>query len=293
MQFSCKNLLTVSVLSIFTFLTQGAVADQHQDDVAVKFPPVTSPFVIPPGTPVNYYNLLMNVGQDDELSKSAITLFTESGFRDFLGWDQAKIDAYRGTAMAWFTERFGLDFTGYTYDPTTGTVTTSWGLMVPYRYQGYFRVLSSNNFAVPPYTPITPSSDCLSQYTLVFFGVPTYTGTYGNQTPIVGNASDSLSYGVHRIFLNYSATNYKTFFARNYYPGNVIPQTPVTPRARYVDQMYSPDFGPGIAFISEASFQYTNQQNFDELVLATWSFPGSFVDACTDWNGFDAAPVAP
>ena len=81
--------------------------------------------------------MLLTVGQDEALDTAALTLFTTSGFTDVLGWDNTKIDQFRQAAIDWYLERFGIDFSQGTYDPSNGSVVTDFGIMIPIRYQGF------------------------------------------------------------------------------------------------------------------------------------------------------------
>jgi len=254
-----------------------------------------SPWVIPTNAKLNTFDLLLVIGQDEELSNPPIELFTTKGFKDMLGWDDEKITTFRQAAISWFNERFGIDFSNGLYDPNTESITTSFGVMFPYYYQGYLRVLLSNNTKIPPYTRLTPSSVGQAEYLVVFFDTPTYTGTYANGgAAITGNVSDTLAYGCSRIFLNRSNMKTYSIFDRSYYPIAAVPnrESPTRQVDRY--QLYSPEFGSGFSCVNSSAESTPNANGkFNTNALATWCFPGTYVNTLADYNEFTEAPVQP
>lgn len=238
----------------------------------------------------NHYNLLLTTGMDEVLDESAIT-FGTGGFTE-LGWDQAKIDQYRNAAIAWFIERFGIDFSQGYYDAASGTVSTDIGILVPISYSGKLRVIASNNYKIPPYTFLTPSVIRAAIYVVVFTGAPfNYGGTYANGTSIPGDPTENLNYSCHRIYLNRSETKHETFFLRNFYPNPNEKGGPIPDRVTEKMQIFSPTFGPGFCNASSAVPSVPNiDGKYPTHIRASWSFPGSFT--IPDWNGFTEAPVS-
>lgn len=306
MRISCKKLWPL--LGLLLAFSQGAldafalpsniqeiVQQKQLHEIPDEKTSGISPWVIPPGAHLNKFDLLMVLGQDEELSNPPIQLFTTSGFKNMLGWGDAKITTFREAAIDWFNERFGIDFSNGFYDPNTESIVTDFGIMLPYYYQGYFRVLLSNNLKILPYTALTPSSVGQAEYVVIFFTAPLYSGTYANGGPaITGNVTDALTYGCSRIFLNYSGSKHYSVFDRSYYPIEAVPN--ITDPRRQVDryQLYSPEFGSGYSFVSSAADSIPNTNGkFGTNALATWCFPGSHLDILTDYNGFNQAPVEP
>ena len=210
--------------------------------------PKISPWVIPPTADVTHYKLLLVNGQDDEVPFSPVTYpgpQATDAFKDIFNWNDSQVAQLRNAAIAWFIERFGVDFSTGFLDPATGIVITDFGLMVPLLYAGYYRVLSSNNCKIPPYSKKTPSTVLRAEYTVVFFTAPVYGGTYASCGPIQGKVTDIISYAALKILLNYSGTKSYLFFGRAYYPTEPVPC--VFDPTRQIDryQLLSPDFGPG------------------------------------------------
>ena len=210
--------------------------------------PKISPWVIPPTADVTHYKLLLVNGQDDEVPFLPVTFpgpQATDAFKDIFNWNDSQVVQLRNAAIAWFIERFGIDFSTGFLDPTTGIVITDFGLLIPLLYAGYYRVLSSNNCKIPPYSKKTPSTVLRAEYTVVFFTAPVYGGTYASCGPIQGKVTDVLSYAALKIFLNYSGTKSYIFFGRAYYPTEPVPC--VFDPTRQIDryQLISPDFGPG------------------------------------------------
>ncbi len=293
---TCNKLLSVLALSMFAFLSPTLDADNpvSEDKTILDVP--QNPNVIPLGTPLNHYKLLLHIGQDDQVPVDRAIVFSTDGFSSVLGWDDAQVTAFREAAIQWFIERFGIDFSNGTLDPVSGRITTNFGIMLPYTYQGYNRVLASNNLQIPAYTPLTPSSVSLVQYSVAFFSTPTYTGTYAENVPggaIVGNQSDDISYGCWKIFLNYQGTKTQTFFSRTYYP-SIITEDNANP-SRNLDryQLYSEEFGPGYA-TTDSALGFGGEVVDGKIganAHTIWRFRGAFYDKLNDYNGFTTAPV--
>jgi hypothetical protein len=290
---TCNKLLPVLALSMFAFLSPTLNANNPELECKTK--PIISQNVIPPGTPLNHYNLLLHIGQDDQVPVGRAIDFSTAGFSTILGWDDAQVTTFREAAIQWFIERFGIDFSTGTFDPVSGRITTDFGIMLPYTYQGYNRVLGSNNELIPAYTPITPSSVTLVQYSVAFFSTPTYTGTYAANVPggaIIGNQSDNISYGCWRIFLNYRGTKTQTFFSRTYYP-SIITEDNANP-TRNLDryQLCSSVFGPGYATTDSAiGLTEVVDGKVGANAHTIWHFPGAFYDKLSDYNGFTTPPL--
>lgn len=291
-------LLTLSIFSSVQAidvvgLYEAAKGRKIDESRTEKKPTTCSPNVIPPGTPLNHFDLILTLGQDEALSTPAITLFTTSGYTDIFGWDSAKITAFREAAVEWYIERFGIDFSDGEFDPETGTILTDFGIMIPYRYQGDFRVLASTSKLIPPYTPDTPSSVGFCNYSAFFFSPPVYHGTYGGVGGVQGNATDAISFGAYRIFTNCKGTKFFTIFGRSHYPESAVPNVSGN-RNMNRFQLFSPDFGPGFADINSAILTVPNGEGlFPTDVINTMVFPGTFQVEFSDWNGYTASPVTP
>lgn len=295
MYFTCKKLFPVLALSMFSFLIPVGLNADSENSPLEERTVLVNPNVIPPGTPLNYYDLLLHLGQDEQVPAERAIQFSPAGFTSVLDWDDTQITDFRQAAVQWFNDRFGIDFSGGIFDPVSGTITTDFGIMIPYTYQGYYRVLASSDIHIPAYTPITPSSVSLVQYAAIFFGTPTYRGTYAANVPggaIVGNQSDALDYGVFKIFLNYRGTKSQLFFARSYYP-SIITEDNANP-TRNLDryQLHSPIYGPGYGTADSAfGFGEIVDGKIGTYAHSMWRFPGAYYDKLSDYNGFTTAPV--
>lgn len=291
MYITCKKLLSVLALSMFAFSSQVALNAVTPDLVDKNIP--INPNVIPPGTQLNNYDLLLHVGQDESVPVARALDISLDGFSSVLGWNDSQVAQFRQAAIDWFLVRFGIDFRNGAFDPNSGAIITDFGIMIPITYQGYYRVLASSDWRIRPYTPITPSSVTLVEYAVQFFTTPTYTGTYAANAPggaIVGNQTDALDYGCWKIFLNYPGTNTQIFFGRAYYPSNISGDFP----SRNLDriQLFSEVYGSGYS-TADSALAYTGQPtgNIDAYAHSMWRFPGAFIHELSDYNGFTVAPV--
>lgn len=246
------------------------------------------------GSSLNKYDLLLTVGSDEVLDEAPVAFGTQ-GFTSHFGWDDTKITAYRNAAIDYILTRFGIDLTNGYYDEASGTVSIASGSLVPLNYVTNYRVLSSNNFHILPYSVLTPSKVYASEYVFIPNGAPyDYEGTYTNGSgPVAGSPYDTISYGIYKIVLNRSESKYEIFFSRNYYPSQAVPLsfTPAPVRSFSRSQLFSPTYGPGFAFMNVANPLGPDENGkYPTQTRASWSFPGSFT--IPDWNGFTSAPVA-
>lgn len=241
----------------------------------------------------NQYNLLLTVGMDEVLDQSAVE-YGPTGFTTYLGWNQATIDTFRASAIQWFNDRFGIDFSGGFYDPTSGTVSITGAILVPLAFSGKYRVLSSNSPLIRDANPNNPAIVRLAEYVCVFTSAPTYGGTYVAQgSSSAGAVTDTLAFGCYRVTNKNGPVSgtYYDFFMRSYYPNKTDPASVYPARSSERFQMYSEVFGPGFGILNVAVPTTPNLAGkYPTFTRASWGFPTFVVD---DWNLFDSSPIAP
>ena len=247
---------------------------------------------LPDGVELNKYKLLLTVGADEELLLNPITIGTQ-GFTTIFDLNAVQIETMRQAAITWIYDRYGINFAGGTLDPITGItqiLTPYFAELVPINFEGTYRVLSSNNHHIPPYGHHNPTLIRLTEYTAVFpVTAPTYFGTYGGVAGIVGSTSDTVSYGIYKIFLDKHQKHGYNFFTRSYYPSITEPIAGVVPRSVERFQLYSSKWGPGFGFLNVGVATAPIDGFYPTFLRGSWSFPGSFV--LPDYDTFTTPPL--
>jgi hypothetical protein len=240
------------------------------------------------------YDLLLTIGQDDFLPSSPTAVST-SGFTDFLGWDDATIATFRQSAINWFIERFGIDFSAGIYDPTSGITSISYAILIPIAFSGNYRVYESNNKLIPTGRGDTPSYVRSAEWVVIFTNVTTqtYGGTYGAETTSVQHIdpTDTVDFAAYRINVPHvkNKPHYYDFYSRSYFPNKVAPTNLYPARISETFQLYSPDFGSGAGFLNVANPSTANAQGlWPTFVRGTFSFP---IFTLTDLDGYTVSPI--
>lgn len=278
-------------LAIKIFMILGSFTAIHADTTQ-SYETGLLDFLSPLGK-TNKYDLLLTVGIDQVLENSPFKL-TEEGFNTYFGWDQTQIDAFRQSAVEWFSERFGIDFSQGYYDQQTGTISTNVATLFPVTFTAEYPVLSSNSLTIIPFTPLTPSRVLIVKYIVSFNdSLFVYGGTYANGEIIEGKSTDLLAFGCYKILKNHSGSKSDLVFLRSYYPTQAEPidSTPLPPRRVERLQLFSEKYGSGFAFTSLATSVSPDEEGkYPTFSRESWSFPGSF--EIPDWNEFKSAPIA-
>lgn len=203
------------------------------------------PFV----SPLNNYRLLLIIGQDEFLPSSALNV-TLDGFTA-LGWNAGTIETFRQSAISWFNTRFGVDFSAGLYDPTTGITTISYATMIPVSFGGNYRVLASNYEKIPATPVYAPPHVTADEFVVIFNSAAAgkfYTGTFANAGPVAIDPTDTLDFGIYRIYVTKKHNKVKRtydFYSRVFYPNKSQPINAYPGRVNETFQLFSPDFGPG------------------------------------------------
>jgi hypothetical protein len=243
-------------------------------------------FATTSGPKLNTYDLLLTVGTDEPLTTSAVHVGTQ-GFVEYLGLTQAQIDSFQASAVAWYEERFGIDFTG-AINVGNNVIVGSNFVVAPIYFDANYRVLSSNNIRINSFPDQHPAKVRLAEFVLSFNSGAevVYNGTYGTNIP--GEDTDTLAYGCYVVTAyEYLFNDKYRFFMRSYYPNHTIKGTT---RSNENFQMHSPEFGPGYGFLNVAVPTAPDASGkFQTYTRASWSFLGSFTQP--DFNGFTIAPL--
>lgn len=249
------------------------------------------------------YKVLLTVGMDEVLPESPVV----GGPEAYAEWQStfgtSKTEQARSAAIAWYQERFGIDFTPGFYDPVTRITflpnqAAPVALLIPISFEGNYRVLDSNTKHIPEGSKIH-AFEWIVSFTPGIVGT-NYGGTYAaslTTPPEPINPSDTFDYGVYRIHAKpkHKKHVHYNLFVRNFYPNRVEPVTDYPPRSIEWVQLFTKDFGPkggcpgagflhlGVPLGPDAS------GNFPTFVRGTWTFhPGSTV--LENLNGFIEAP---
>ena len=257
------------------------------------------------------YKVLLTVGQDEFLDQNPISTGATAyqDFQDILDWSSADVEELRAQAIAYYADRFGIDFSTGFYDTTSRftflpgnpAVTPPTAILLPISFKSKYRVLDSNVKQIPEGTSITALEYVVSFQPLI--AGTNYGGTYAASSavgPIPINPTDTFDYGVYHLIARPKHHKKKKYniFVRNWYPNRVEPVTDLPPRVVETVQLVTKDFGdkdgyPGAGFLHVGTPTAANGAGkWPTFTRGTWSFgPGSLVES--NLNGFTEVPVDP
>lgn len=222
------------------------------------------------------------IGQDDNLDTFPFSFGTE-GFTRVLGWDAQKTEDFRQAAIAWFIERFGIDFTNVPFNPYLGGWYNGFATLRALTFEGLYRVEESTTKKI--LHKHAPTLIQLCEFTVTFdpSSVFNFTGTYATDSglySVPGNPSTDLAFGCYLVGGKYH------FFMKSDVPAEVD----ASGRSREILLLYSPTFKSGLSIMNVGvTFVPNAQGKWPTYIHALWSFPGSNVVG--QYNTFTSAPV--